>query len=175
MAGLGSKKRNNIVTGEDTKMVCNDQGLKIVRGVTRRDFLLYTVGAVAGSVLLSTMNTGCGNGVSHGLTGYSIDPPVVTTASRTLSFPYPVAGLSPVRLSSISQYGNYGYGNYTFGPGLPIVQRFDIMPSGYSNPSPVRLQQFANFFAFTDIHITDKETPNQLIYDQQADPVYGGP
>ena len=32
-----------------------------------------------------------------------------------------------------------------------------------------------NFFAMTDIHITDKEAPNQLIYDQQVDSVYGAP
>jgi metallophosphoesterase (TIGR03768 family) len=179
MADIDSEKSNKISTGEDLKIVRNDEDFRIVRGITRRNFLLYTVGAVAGGIFLGTMNTGCGSGGSGGggggTAGYPIDSLVVTTVNRMLSFQYPVAGLSPTQLSLVSQYGNYGYGNYTFGQGLPIVQRLDLMPKGYSNPTPVRVKQLVNFFAMTDIHITDKEAPNQLIYNQQEDSVYGAP
>ncbi len=177
MTDTSSDKGNKIYRGDDLGIVRKSEDLKLVKGVTRRNFLLYTLGAVASGVVLGTMNTGCGGGGSSASAGpgYPIDPPVVTTVDRVVSFPYPLTGLSPTQLSLISQYGNYGYGNYTFGQGLPVQQRFDLMPDGYSNPSPVRVKQLANFFAITDIHITDKETPNQLIYDQQADPVYGGP
>src|SRR6185295_15497529 len=84
-------------------------------------------------------------------------------------------GLSPSELPQISQYSKYGYGAYTYGGPLQVKQRYDNMPHGYTNPSPVRLKQFANFFSISDIHITDKEAPNQLIYLQQEDPVNGGP
>ena len=124
MADIDSEKSNKISTGEDLKIVRNDEDFRIVRGITRRNFLLYTVGAVAGGIFLGTMNTGCGSGGSGGggggTAGYPIDSLVVTTVNRMLSFQYPVAGLSPTQLSLVSQYGNYGYGNYTFGQGLPI-------------------------------------------------------
>ena len=43
------------------------------------------------------------------------------------------------------------------------------MPAGYTNPTPVRNAKFLNFFTISDIHITDEEAPNQLIYLQQFD------
>ena len=49
------------------------------------------------------------------------------------------------------------------------------MPAGYSNPTPTRNKKFMNFFTMTDIHITDKEAPNQLIYFQQFDSTNSGP
>ena len=49
---------------------------------------------------------------------------------------------------------------------LPIKQRTaELMPAGYVVPT--RKTKLLNFFAFTDIHITDKEAPSQLIYLQQ--------
>ena len=129
MADVGSGKSDKILDSADLKIVRNGEDLKVVQGVTRRNFLLYTVGAVAGGMFLGTM-TGCGSSGSSGGSGYPIDPPVGTTVDRMLSFPYPLTGLSPTQLSLISQYGNYGYGNYTFGQGLPIQQRFDLMAEG---------------------------------------------
>ena len=114
---------------------------------------------------------------------YPIDSTVVRTTERILSFPMPAqpagpdsgAGLYLSELHLIQEYGKYGYGDWQFSAeGLQIKQRFDIMPdpAGYSviAASLTRLQQFANFFTITDIHITDKEAPNQLIYLQQAGP-----
>jgi len=48
------------------------------------------------------------------------------------------------------------------------------MPGGDAYPTPTRYTKFLNFFAITDIHITDKEAPNQLIYLQQEDPTNSG-
>ncbi|ABF41906.1 metallophosphoesterase [Candidatus Koribacter versatilis Ellin345] len=100
-----------------------------------------------------------------------------------LSFPIPAqpsgpnsgTGLCPTELPLISKYSEYGYGNYTYGGPLRIESRYDIMPDGYGLSKPARLKQFANFFATADVHMTDKETPNQIIYLQQEDPVYGAP
>jgi hypothetical protein len=41
------------------------------------------------------------------------------------------------------------------------------MSSGYSGTSVTRKTKLLNFFAITDIHTTDKESPAQLIYLQQ--------
>jgi len=171
MGDSDSKQRTSILSSDD---------LKMVHGVTRREFFKYSAGTAA-CLYLNALTTGCGGNASAA--AYPIDSTVATTAQRVLSFPMPVkpsapnsgTGLFPTELPLVSQYGKYGYGNYSYGGPLALVQRFDLMPSGYSNPAPVRLQRLVNFFAFTDTHITDKEAPNQLIYAQQLDPVYGAP
>jgi metallophosphoesterase (TIGR03768 family) len=157
-------------------------------GISRRDFVKYSAGTVAG-LYLGAFTVGCGSKGAAGITtaGYPIDPAqVFTTRQRTISFPMPGnglpaapaapgsgTGLFATELSQVSQYAKYGYGAYTFAGPLPSVQRMDIMPAGYSNPTPTRLRSMLHFFAITDIHITDKEAPNQLIYLQQEDVQYG--
>ena len=61
MDDVGSKKSNRVHRSQGVKLVRDEQDPGIVRGVTRRNFLLYTVGAVAGGLFLGTMNTGCGS------------------------------------------------------------------------------------------------------------------
>ncbi|MBF0510547.1 MAG: twin-arginine translocation signal domain-containing protein, partial [Deltaproteobacteria bacterium] len=135
-------------------------------GITRRNFMKYSAMTVA-YVSLGPLTFGCGDNGGQ-LEGYPIDSNVATTLQKTVAFttPNPVH-LIPTQLSSVSQYDKYGYGVWKDGPPLLVELRADIMPAGYSNPSPVRNTKFLNFFAITDIHITDKETPNQLIYLQQ--------
>ena len=142
--------------------------------VTRRDFIRYSAGTFA-CFHTSALNAAVGRfGIRPPL--YPIDSTVVTTTERVVSFPYPItSGLSPTQLPLISEYSTYGYGEHTFGSGLPIEQRFDIMTEGYSNPAPVRRKLLSSFFAISDIHITDKEAPNQLIYLQQGDARFGAP
>ncbi len=63
-------------------------------------------------------------------TGYAIAGDVQTTAQRTV-----VPGSTPataINLWEISKYSQYGYGNWTCGPGLPHEKRLDIMPAAYS-------------------------------------------
>jgi metallophosphoesterase (TIGR03768 family) len=182
------KKGNTILAGDGLKLVRASDDLKLVRGLTRRDFMQYSVLTVA-SIYLGILNTGCGGGSGSILvTEYPIDSNVVTTTDRVLSFPVPAqpdypdsgTGLYLSELPLIQEYSKYGYGDWQFSTeGLQIVPRYDLMPDpdGYSAiaASLTRLQQFANFFAISDIHITDKEAPNQLIYLQQLDPKNSGP
>ncbi len=100
------------------------------------------------------------------LTGYAIDSDVQTTAERTLVFPA-INGLEKSELSKVSQYSQYGYGDWTFGPGVDYDPRTDIMPDGFDYASVTSRSRLLNFFAMTDIHITDKESPAQYIYLQQ--------
>jgi len=93
---------------------------------------------------------------------YPIDSNVVTTEKQTV-VPKKVPKDSPkIDISEISKYSDYGYGKWEFGEGDKRVQRFDLMRAGYK-PSTVD-KKLLNFFAITDIHITDKESPAQAIY-----------
>ena len=100
--------------------------------------------------------------------GYPIASDVQTTAQRVV-----VPGSTPstaINLWEISQYDRYGYGNWTYGPGLPYDKRLDIMPAAYSGSGVAKKTKLINFFTISDIHITDKESPNQLIYIQRLHP-----
>lgn len=123
---------------------------------------------------------GCGG--SEGLRSYAIDGRRVRkTSEQMLAFDLPAkppapksnVGLHPLELSHVQDYDKFGYGQYRLGAGLAIVPRYDLLADGTSHPAPTKRKKLANFFAMTDIHITDKEAPNQLIYIQQADAVRG--
>lgn len=141
-----------------------------IRGdLGRRDFLRYTLGSFA-VVSTGAMAFGCGGSdsvVTESAKPYLIDSIVATTTERMISFPYDLQGLAANEIDKVAKYDDFGYGAWTFGAGLPIVQRIDLMPAGYNNPTPKRNRQFANFFTFSDIHITDKEAPNQLMLLQE--------
>ena len=137
-----------------------------------RVFGALLLGILICMLLLSS--SGCSDS-EDSVTGYPIDPDVETTAQRMLSFPFTVSSPPAVeKLSLVSEYDSSGYGTWTFGSPLPVVERKDLMPGGDAYETPTRNRQLLNFFAITDIHITDKEAPNQLIYLQQLDPTYSG-
>jgi len=102
------------------------------------------------------------------LKGYPIASDVQTTLQRTI-VPGPTPS-TPINLWEISKYSQYGYGNWTYGPGLPYERRLDLMPANYSASAVTRKTKLLNFFTISDIHITDKESPNQLIYIQRLHP-----
>ena len=171
MKKSGSYNKSAILKSDD---------LHLVQKPTRRDFFKCSAGA-AGCLYLSNFNVGCG-GNSARFASYPISSKVVKTTEQVLvvpaftkiSVPNSGAGLCPLELSLVSQYSKYGYGNYTYSSeGLDVVKRYDILASNYAKPKITRLKQFANFFTLTDIHITDKEAPNQVIAIQQADSTYG--
>ncbi len=102
---------------------------------------------------------------------YPIDPHVATTVDRMIAFPATVEpGLSKTELDSVARYEEFGYGDWHFGAGLPMTVRVDLMPDGYAVPPESSSVRVARFFTFSDVHITDKEAPNQLIYFQQHQP-----
>jgi len=143
------------------------QGALLTGKMTRREFLnlAMTTGAVAGASLsgiLAFSAAGCANNRAAG-SGQR----VLTTLDQTISFDRNISGLQDFELSQVSQYARWGYGVWRPGPGLPSDLRTDIMPAGYAAASAVQKVKLLNFFAITDIHITDKENPSQLIYLQQ--------
>jgi metallophosphoesterase (TIGR03768 family) len=99
-----------------------------------------------------------------GYPGYPIDSRVYTTLARTI-IPVPVPSTSPELLPyQVSDYSEYGYGVWQYGGGLGFQKRLDLMPPAYTSTSVTNTARLLNFFAMTDIHITDKETPAQGIY-----------
>lgn len=55
-----------------------------------------------------------------------------------------------------------GYGVWTYGGPLICEQRIDIM-GAYRPPESNNPETLLRFFSISDIHITDKESPSQLI------------
>ncbi len=99
------------------------------------------------------------------LEGYPIASDVVTTLQKTV-----VPGPKPsvmIQLDEISKYTEYGYGQWTTGGPLLSEKRIDLMGSAYDGAAVTSKTKLLNFFTISDIHITDKESPNQLIYLQR--------
>ena len=120
--------------------------------------LIFSLSACAGGIVKNESR----------IAGYPIASDVQTTAQRTI-----VPGPTPataINLWEISKYSQYGYGNWTYGPGLPHDRRLDLMPAAYRGPAITKKTKLLNFFTISDIHITDKESPNQLIYIQRLHP-----
>jgi metallophosphoesterase (TIGR03768 family) len=138
----------------------------------KKFFLVFLAGLLIFSL------TGCTGGNGPQVQGYPIDSDVQTTDQRMLSFSMDFTP-DTTKLSQVSEYDNFGYGTWTFGAPLPVEQRNDsapsgIMPAGYAVPALPPKAKLLNFFAISDIHITDKEAPNQMIYLQQFDPTNSG-
>ena len=181
------------MTNDDTKSgnkILPSDDLQMVRSITRRNFIIKSAGTIA-CLSLGSLTLGFTSNGTQPI-GYPIDSTVFTTRQRMLSFPLTMSavppnlmptppespngqpGLAVTELCKVSQYDALGYGAWTFGPPLPVIQRTDIMPADYDNSAPLRNNLLLHFFSITDIHITDKEAPNQLIYLQQFDGANSG-
>ncbi len=164
--------------------------------LTRRGFIKFTAGTAA-CISWGSLSYGCGSGTPQ-VDGYPIDSKVVKTSERMISFPYSPASATPSpgtmpdpadpayspngktalkwnQLCQVQDYDSLGYGKWAYVDWpLPIVQRTDIMPNTYNAALVTKKIRLLNFFAMTDIHLTDKEAPNQLIYLQQSLPGFSG-
>ncbi len=154
----------------------NDE--KVAHNFSRRLFIKYSIG----SFVLSYSGWNLAQLLSTPAT-YLIHGDVKTTLDLMLSFPIPALvknsgtdkGLSPTELHRVDQYEKYSYGDYSYGVGLPIEQRFDLMPEGYQAKQISRLHRLSSFFTISDIHVTDKQAGNQFIAIQQYDSEFGAP
>lgn len=128
----------------------------------RRDFLKYSV-LLATPVGSAFSVVGCGgSGQALTSTSYAIAPEVFTTLQYTV-----VPGAKPavsIHLSEVARFEQYGYGHWALGNALAAETRTDLMPALYDATTVSKKTKLLSFFTITDIHITDKEAPNQLIY-----------
>jgi metallophosphoesterase (TIGR03768 family) len=172
----------NETTEPEGTILSSVEGRTLEHGTSRREFLKYSAGTVAGMYLAHFDSLQAAD-LHRQVAEYRIAPQVMTTLEQMISFPMPAqptgpnsgTGLYLTELCEIAKYGQYGYGAYTFAAGLPSVPRFDILPPAYATAATrTRMRRLLHFFAMSDIHITDKEAPNQLIYLQQQDPANAG-
>ena len=144
----------------------NNDDLKQTKGVTRREFVKYTVGT-ATYISLGALTFGCNSDDKTQLNGYPIDSNVFTTLQSTVKLGTDFSGTIEAKdLKNISEYALKGYGVWTDGGPLASDKRNDIMSTTYTSPAVNGPVTLLRFFAITDIHITDKESPSQLIYMQ---------
>jgi metallophosphoesterase (TIGR03768 family) len=104
---------------------------------------------------------------------YPISSEFLTTLQRTI-LPDPASPSAKISPYEVSKYEQAGYGKWHYGPGLPSEKRFDLMPAAYSGTSVSHEASLLRFFTFTDIHITDKESPSSAIYLGIKDGVSSG-
>ena len=91
-----------------------------------------------------------GSGVGLGTRQQTVRPVALAT-NTTVIFP-----------SAVSNYAVYGYSSWNWGPGEDAGQQTNLMPAGYTRAT--NTARLLNFFTLTDVHITDKESPNLAVY-----------
>ncbi len=131
-------------------------------GISRRRF-----GVSVGALAVSTFAIGKVSATFQSqLGGYPIASDVFTTLQKTV-VPGPTPSVK-IQLYEISKYRQYGFGNWALGGPLKSVTRTDIMPALYDGSAVTKKVKLLKFFTITDVHITDKESPNQAIYLQRV-------
>ncbi|HEX9014314.1 MAG TPA: hypothetical protein VF813_12380, partial [Anaerolineaceae bacterium] len=124
----------------------------------------YSAGTVA-CLYLGALTTGCGGGTNYAgtqVTQWPIAKDVFTTVQQQV-LPVPVSASAPqINPRDLTLYSEFGYDAWHMGAGMPHTVWNTIMPPGYVKaPNAARL---LSFFAMTDIHIADKESPAQPLY-----------
>ena len=96
---------------------------------------------------------------------YPINSTVLTTNDRLISlFPVPLSSPSLIGHDDIANYSAYGYGYWNYTQGLSYERRLNLTSPGYVNRSVTNNARLLNFFAMTDVHITDEESPASAIF-----------
>ena len=96
--------------------------------------------------------------------GYPTASTISTTLDKTI-VPDPIpADAEKVLPFELAKYEHNGYGKWSYGPGLDRVRRLDLMPADYRGAVPTPAARLLRFFAITDIHITDVQSPAQAIF-----------
>jgi metallophosphoesterase (TIGR03768 family) len=78
--------------------------------------------------------------------------------------------------SNVPLYSVYGYSAWQLGPGEDEGRRFDLMPFGYVrfHRQIQHSARLLSLFSMSDIHITDKESPAELLYTGWSAPFGAG-
>lgn len=113
-------------------------------------------------MILSGGLTGCDQ--TDSVEGYPIASDVFTTLQKTVVPDLIPSDAEEILPYEVSKFEGNGYGRWHFGPGSDSVKRTDIMPKDYDSELVTNTARLLNFFAITDIHITDEESPAQRIY-----------
>ena len=112
-----------------------------------------------------------GSPYGTGVVEWPISLDVYTTAERQVLPSVLPAGVPLINPADVPLYATYGYSAWhaDAGSGLAYVKRTDLAPLSASATNGARL---LSFFAMTDIHLVDKESPAQPLYGDWVAP-YG--
>jgi metallophosphoesterase (TIGR03768 family) len=83
------------------------------------------------------------------------------TRQRTIC-PVPLEAPVLITASNVAAYAETGYSTWEWGAGVDGGRYLDLMPAGYSPTT--NAARLLSFFAFADVHLTDKESPAQVPY-----------
>jgi metallophosphoesterase (TIGR03768 family) len=130
-------------------------------GLTRREFMKLSAGAVAW-ISVGSFGYGCGgNSTGSQTTEWPIVDHVFTTAEQQ-TLPVGLSAATPkINPADVPLYTQFGYSDWQAGTGLDHVKRAELAPGYAGAPNAARL---LTFFSMTDIHICDKESPAQANY-----------
>jgi metallophosphoesterase (TIGR03768 family) len=107
----------------------------------------------------------CAGGLDRQMLHWPISSQVFTTADQQILPVSVPVGTPQINPGQVSLYAQYGYSAWQAAPGLSYVTRTELAPD-YKGASNVA--RLLSFFTMTDIHIADKESPAQIIYQGLA-------
>jgi metallophosphoesterase (TIGR03768 family) len=114
-------------------------------------------GPAAIGLLCCLLFLGCGS-------SNKVEPPAVplTTRVQTVKLVAVPPGAAEINPRDIALYAANGYSAWETGPGEDQGRLFDLMPAGYTGAA--NTARLLSYFAISDIHITDKESPAESLY-----------
>lgn len=130
--------------------------------ISRRTFALWFSAATGSALVGCSSETGDQPRQAVALAPL---PAVMLTTERTIVPTHAVAfdernPLDPADRESLLADG---FGEYSYGPGEPVIER---TPDGSAAPSPGSARRLVRFVHVTDIHVTDDECPARMeIFD----------
>ena len=134
----------------------------------RRNCIFRKFVRTAGSGILLMLVLGCATTLLatelKQSPSYPVKTPVSTTADGTVTavpLPPKAQKLLP---NDVALYSSHGYGFWQMGQGLRHEKRLDLMPPSYKGGLSGNSSSLLRFFAMSDIHITDVQSPAQAIY-----------
>jgi PIN domain nuclease of toxin-antitoxin system len=120
-----------------------------------------------GISILILQGVGCVGSSDNAATppSYPIDSTVATTLERTVVPVDPPSTEHTVLPNDVADFALYGYGIWSFRAGIDYV-RLGLTPSGYAivSQSSTGVASLLRFFTMTDIHITDVQSPAQVLF-----------
>jgi len=123
-------------------------------------FKKFCFTSLIGLLIFSLSGCTGSDSTSPAVTAWPISDEVFTTAQQQiLPVGLSAADTPQILPRDVPLYEEYGYSGWRVGVGLPYVKRTELAPVYASAPNAARL---LSFFAITDIHITDKESPAQV-------------
>ncbi len=118
-------------------------------------------------IICCLLYLGCGGSSK----GQNPSVPLTTRQQTTRLVAIP-SGAAKIQPRDVAQYATNGYSTWETGPGEDQGVLLDLMPAGYT--AAASSARLVSYFAISDIHLTDKESPAESLYFGWSAPYQGG-